>query len=353
LTSTIAVTPVRERLRRDWPYLVAAGLVTAVVLLVLWFAGRTLLLLGAGILVATALHGASSGLARLTGIGRRWCLALVCLVLLAAVIAAAYFAVPEIAPQVTDLLGRIRDAWGEFSRRVDDFALGREALQQLEDQAASQGASGLGQAVQHVVGFAAATATGITELGIVFVLGLYLAIDPDVYVRGMLRLLPQARRGRAREILQEIGRTLQEWLVGQLVAMTMVGVVTGLGLWLVGVPQALVLGILTGLFDFIPNVGPILAAVPGLIAASSVSSSHVLYALIVYALAQAAENNLIVPLVQRRAVDLPPAVTMVALVVMGFLGGLLGLLLAVPLAAALTVAVRMAYVEDVLGDRID
>jgi predicted PurR-regulated permease PerM len=93
--------------------------------------------------------------------------------------------------------------------------------------------------------------------------------------------------------------------------------------------------------------------VPGLIAASSVSSSHVLYALIVYALAQAAENNLIVPLVQRRAVDLPPAVTMVALVVMGFLGGLLGLLLAVPLAAALTVAVRRAYVEDVLGDRID
>jgi predicted PurR-regulated permease PerM len=342
---------VGERLRRDWPYLVVAGLVTAVVLLVLWFAGRALLLVGAGILAATALHGASSGLARITGLGRRWCLALVCLALLAAVIAAAFVAVPEIAPQVAALVERMRDAWGEFSRRVDDFALGRQALQQIESQAASQGASGLGQAVQRVVGFAATTVTGLTELGIILVLGLYLAIDPDLYLRGLLRLLPPARRGRAREILLEIGRTLHEWLVGQLIAMTMVGIFTGVGLWLVGVPQALVLGILTGILDFIPNVGPIFAAVPGLIAAASVSSSQVLYALIVYALAQAAENNLIVPLVQRRAVDLPPAVTMVALVIMGLLGGVLGLLLAVPLAAAVTVAVRMAYIEDVLGDR--
>lgn len=351
MTSTTALPPVRERLRRDWPYLVAAGLATAIVLIVLWLAGRTLLLLGAGILVATALHGASSALARLTGLGRTWCLALVCLVLLAAAVAAALLALPEIAPQVTALLDRMRQAWGEFSRRVDDFALGRQALRELEDQAAGQGASGLGQAVQQVVGFASATVASMAELGIVLVLGLYLAIDPELYLRGMLRLLPPARRGRARAILLEIGRTLHEWLVGQLIAMTMVGAVTGLGLWLVGVPQAALLGLLTGLLDFIPNVGPILAAVPGLIAAASVSSSHVLYALIVYALAQAAENNLIVPLVQRRAVDLPPAVTMVALVVMGLLGGVLGLLLAVPLAAALTVAVRMAYVEDVLGDR--
>jgi predicted PurR-regulated permease PerM len=94
-----------------------------------------------------------------------------------------------------------------------------------------------------------------------------------------------------------------------------------------------------------------LAAIPGILAAASVSPNHALYALILYLTVQAAENNLIAPIVQRRAVDLPPALTVVALLVMGLLGGVLGLLLAVPLAAVLTVAIKMAYVEDVLGDR--
>ena len=123
-----------------------------------------------------------------------------------------------------------------------------------------------------------------------------------------------------------------------------------MGLWLIGVPQALALGIVAGLLDFIPNVGPILASVPGILAASA-GTTQALYALVLYIAIQTAENNLITPIVQRRAVDLPPALTMVALLVMGLLGGVLGLLLAVPLAAVLTVAVRMAYVEDVLGDR--
>ena len=137
----------------------------------------------------------------------------------------------------------------------------------------------------------------------------------------------------------------------QLVAMATVGALTGMGLWLIGVPQALALGIVAGLLDFIPNVGPILASVPGILAAASAGTTQALYALALYIAIQTAENNLITPIVQRRAVDLPPALTMVALLVMGLLGGVLGLLLAVPLAAVLTVAVRMAYVEDVLGDR--
>jgi predicted PurR-regulated permease PerM len=344
------------RLRRDWPFLVAAGLVTAVALLLLWFAGRTLLLVGAAILVATILHAASAGLARLTGLGRGWCLGIVCVVVLVIVVAVTWIAVPEIARQAGDLANRIREAWSAFSRRVDDFALGQQALQQIEGQSQGGGGGGsseIGQTVQQVFGFAAATANGIAEFGIILALGLYLAIDPELYMRGMLRLLPIRKRHRAEEILRAIGSTLRSWLLGQLVAMTMIGVATGIGLWLLGIPQALVLGIVAGLLDFVPTVGPIVAAVPGLLAAASVDGRHVLYALIIYVVVQAAENNLIVPIVQRRAVDLPPAVTMVALVVMGLVGGVLGLLLAVPLAAALTVGIRMAYIEDVLGDRID
>lgn len=354
----ITAAPAGERLRRDWPYLVVAGLATAVALLVLWYASRALLILGAGILVATILYAASDGLARLTGLGRRWCLAIVCLVGLAAAVAGGWVAAAEVTRQAGDLAGRARELWGEVSQRVDDFALGRRALEQLEQEAGGQGTAGgsgpmgeVGQAAERAFSVAGSVVAGLTEIGIILILGLYLAIDPELYLRGILRLVPPARRPRTREILLEMARTLREWLLGQLVAMAMVGVATGVGLWLIGVPQALVLGILAGLLDFIPNVGPTLAAVPGVLAAAATSPGHALYALALYAGVQAAENNLITPIVQRRAVDLPPALTMVALLVMGLLGGLLGLLLAVPLAAVVTVAVRMAYVEDVLGDR--
>src|SRR5215218_6312435 len=107
------ITP-GEQLRRDWPYLVAAGLATALALLVLWFAGRALLILGAAVLVATVLHAASDGLARLTGVGRRWCLALVCLALLGAAAAAVWVAAPELARQAQDLAGRARGLWGDL-----------------------------------------------------------------------------------------------------------------------------------------------------------------------------------------------------------------------------------------------
>lgn len=352
--------PAGERLRRDWPYLVAAGLAIALALVVLWYAGRALLIVGAAVLVATILHAASDGLARLTGLGRRWCLALVCVVLLAAALAGGWIAAADVARQAGELAGRARELWGAVSQRIDDFALGREALEQIQQGAAGGGQAGaggggplggIGQAAERAFSVAGSVFVGLTEIGIILILGLYLAIDPEVYLRGFLTLLPPARRSRAREIVLEMGHTLREWLVGQLAAMTVVGVLTGVGLWLIGVPQALVLGIIAGLLDFIPNVGPTLAAVPGILAALATGPSHALYALGLYVAIQAVENNVITPVVQRRAVDLPPALTMVALLVMGLLGGLLGLLLAVPLAAVLAVAVRMAYVQDVLGDR--
>jgi predicted PurR-regulated permease PerM len=272
---------------------------------------------------------------------------------------AVWLAAPELARQAQELAGRAREFWGDFRQRIDDFALGRRALEQLDKQTSSGGAGSssggalgeVGTAAERAFSVAGSVIAGLTELGIILILGLYLAIDPGLYLRGFLRLLPLARRPRARVILLEMAHTLRDWLLGQLVAMATVGALTGMGLWLIGVPQALALGIVAGLLDFVPNVGPILASVPGILAAASAGTTQALYALALYIAVQTAENNLITPIAQRRAVDLPPALTMVALLVMGLLGGVLGLLLAVPLAAVLTVAVRMAYVEDVLGDR--
>jgi predicted PurR-regulated permease PerM len=192
---------------------------------------------------------------------------------------------------------------------------------------------------------------GLTNLLIVLIVGLYLAVEPGVYLRGFLRLVPPRRRPRTREILLAVAHALRQWLLGQLLAMAVIGLASGLGLWLLGVPYAAVLGLVAALFAFVPNIGPILGLIPALLVAAGVSAWHPAYVLALYAAIQTLESYLLTPVIQRRAVDLPPGLLIVVQVAMGLAAGVLGLLLATPLAAAAMVVVRMAYVEDVLGDR--
>jgi predicted PurR-regulated permease PerM len=325
-------------------------IVAALVLLVLWLAGHALLLVGAGILVAALLHAASLGLAWLTGLGRRVCLALVCLALLAALGLAGWSVAPDLAGQLRGFLGEVRAAWNELKGLIDDFALGRQALRQLEGGPGQEGGGVVAEAAQQGLSIVSATVGGLTDAVIILILGVYLAAEPGVYLRGLLHLAPLARRARLRQILLEMARTLREWLLGQLAAMLVVGLATGLGLWLIGVPYAALLGMIAGLLDFIPNLGPLLALAPALLVAFGADGASVPYVLLLYLGIQTLEGYVLTPMIQRRAVDLPPALTIAAQVVMGLLGGGLGLLLAVPLAAVLLVAVRMAYVEDVLGE---
>ena len=351
----VAALPVGERLRRDWPYLVLAGLVTALVLAFLWYAGSTLLLLGAAILVAFLLDAAAEGVARLTGLSRRWGLAAVCLALVGVMLAAGFSVVPDLASQAQALVAEVRSTWDAISRRIDDFAWGRQALEQLQqNQAGGEGgggAAGVRQVAQQALSAASATVSGLTNLLIIVIVGLYLAVEPRLYLNGSLRLVPLRHRPRTREILLAVAKALRSWLLGQLLAMAVIGAASWLGLWLLGIPYAAILGLVAALFAFVPNIGPILGLIPALLVAAGVSPWHPLYVLGLYAVIQTVESYLLTPMIQRRAVDLPPALLIVVQVAMGLAAGVLGLLLATPLAAAAMVVVRMAYVEDVLGDR--
>ncbi len=147
-----------------------------------------------------------------------------------------------------------------------------------------------------------------------------------------------------------MGIQLKWWLVGRLVAMASVGLLAGAGLWLIGVPQFLVLALVAALFTAIPFIGPILGAVPGVLVALVQGPQAALWAVAVYTVAQMVENYLVTPLVQQRMVNLPPVVAIAAVTLVGALFGMLGLIVATPMAVALIAAVRMLYVEDVLGD---
>ena len=182
------------------------------------------------------------------------------------------------------------------------------------------------------------------------VVGIYLAADPGLYFRGTLRLLPRAIRPRASAALSSAAATLRKWLGGQLMAMLLVGVLTFIGLALLDIPLALSLATIAGLLEFVPFLGPIIAAIPAVLIAFTHEPATGLYVAVLYFGIQQLEGYVLMPLVQRWAVALPPALGALSVVVFAVIFGLPGALFAVPLAIVVMVLVDELYVEhDLLG----
>jgi predicted PurR-regulated permease PerM len=191
----------------------------------------------------------------------------------------------------------------------------------------------------------------LVDLLVILIVGLYLAIDPKPYMTGFLRLVPKDRRERAGETLKEVETLLKRWLAGRLFSMMVVGVLTGISLAIAGIPFALTLGLLAGLLSFIPNLGPILAMVPGMLLALLEGGTELaLVAGGCYIAVQFVESYLITPMVERHAVSIPPAMLIFAQLIAGVLFGGLGLILATPLLVIGMVVVRRVYIEGFLDD---
>lgn len=180
-------------------------------------------------------------------------------------------------------------------------------------------------------------------------IALFTAANPGLYRRGILSLLPHHRRQRVGEVLDEMAEALRWWLMGQGVAVVIIAVSTWIGLALIGMPGALLLGLQAGLVNFIPYLGPVIGAVPIVLAAMAQGTAMVLWALGVHVLIQTIEGYMLAPLIQRRAVDLPPVLTLAAVMLFGALFGGLGIALATPLVALIKVATERLYIEDRLG----
>ncbi|MBX3173981.1 MAG: AI-2E family transporter [Gemmatimonadaceae bacterium] len=188
----------------------------------------------------------------------------------------------------------------------------------------------------------------VVAAGIVLVIfvALYIAADPRVYRRGMMLLVPSEQRERFGTTLTAVGGALRKWFQTQLIAMVVIGVVTTIVLALIGVRGALPLGVLAGLFEFIPNIGPLLSAIPAVLMGFTESPQQAGIIALAYWGIQFLENNLLIPYLMREQLDLPPALTLLAQVIMAYVFGFLGLFVAIPVLAVAMVAVRTYWVED-------
>jgi predicted PurR-regulated permease PerM len=201
--------------------------------------------------------------------------------------------------------------------------------------------------------FAGNVVTSIAAGVIVIAGAIYLAFHPETYAGGALKLVPRRHRARAAEVMEACRRALTQWMVGQAISMIFVACTAALGLWLAGVPSPFALGVLAGIGQIVPVVGPWAAAAPSLLVAAAQSPETFGLVLALYLIVTQVECNLLTPLVLRQMSEVPMAVTLFAVVAMGMLLGALGVLLATPLAVLAYVLVRTVYLEDVLGDRPD
>ena len=199
--------------------------------------------------------------------------------------------------------------------------------------------------------FLSSTVEVVTGIVITIFLAIYIAADPGMYRRGILHLFPHGRRARAGEVLAAVAAVLRKWFVTQLIAMLIMGLVTTFVLLAMRVKAALLLGILCGLLEFIPTVGPILSSLPAIAMGFLDSPEKAVWVTAAYLIVHFLESHLLIPLLMKGGIQLPPALTILSQALMALLFGFLGLMCAVPLLAASTVAVKMLYVEDVVGDR--
>ncbi len=206
-------------------------------------------------------------------------------------------------------------------------------------------------ATRYLFPFLTSTLQVIAGLLLIIFLSIYIAVDPAMYRRGIMALFPHRRRERAGEVLSAIGAVLKRWLVTQLVAMATIGVVTTIVLLILRVKAAFALGLLSGLFEFIPTVGPIISALPAIAMGFLDSPEKALWVALAFVGVQFMENHLLIPLLMKGGVNVPPAMTILAQALMAMLFGFLGLMCAVPVLAAGMVAVKMLYVEGVVRQK--
>lgn len=326
---------------------IVAGFV--LLLLGVWLYSDFFLLLFGGVLWGVGLSGVARFGGRHARVPYLVALAISLLLLVGMLALIGWHIGPKVAEGLLELQDMIPEILQDLKSQVRHIGL----LQELSTRLSSAETSLIGtEAFSQIAGIFSTTIGILTASLFILVTGIYIAVKPQVYQEGIVRLVVPGKRDHARKVLKELAHTLRWWLLGRLLALAVVGALSWIGLFTLGIESAVTLAFVAAVLSFIPNIGPLLSVIPAALVGWSVGPVMALWVVLLYAAIQAVESYLITPMVQQSNLAIPPALLLSAQFLLGLMFGILGLLLATPLLVVALVLVRMLYIRTILKDPI-
>ncbi|MDQ3552591.1 MAG: AI-2E family transporter [Bacteroidota bacterium] len=317
---------------------IASGIIAFIVLLLLIINSifHILLLVLAGVLISVFFHGFGIFLSRKMKINRRWSLLYSIIISLVFLFVISWFIGSKVQIQIAELSDSFPAILENAENQLNKSRIGREIVETIQ--------SGREQSLSSARGFFTTGFGIIADLYIILIISIFLTASPNLYTNGIVSMMPKSFQAKATNIISHAGFKLRSWLKGQIFAMFFVFILTSVGLSILGVPMALALGLIAGILNFIPNFGPLIALIPGVLVALLISPTTALIAAAIYTGVQIIES-IVTPIIQNRLVQLPPALIIIFQVIMGALAGAMGVILATPFLVFLKSAVEILYLN--------
>ncbi|TCS86486.1 putative PurR-regulated permease PerM [Anseongella ginsenosidimutans] len=320
---------------------IAGGILALITILLLLIKATfsVLLLVLAAVMVATFFRGVSGFLHRKTGWNNKLCLTLS--VASTFVLLGLFFWLmgAKVQEQMVKLSEILPSTIQNARSRINQSPMGQKILQQASSPETMDKAKGLLSTIF------SSTFGILGDMYVILFIGIFFTVSPFQYKSGIVKLVPEAGKDKANDVLNKVGANLKKWLKGKLFAMLVVAVLTGIGLAVIGVPMWLVLALIAGLLNFIPNFGPLIAMVPAVLIALMQGPATAGMVAGLYILVQVLESNFITPVVQKKLVQVPPALIIIAQVLIAPLTGVWGIILATPLLVIVMVLVKQLYIN--------
>jgi predicted PurR-regulated permease PerM len=320
---------------------IAAGAVAllAIVILIIRVAFNVLLMVLAGTLIAVYFNGLADIIERHTPLKRRICMLISVIGTFVLIGFLFWFMGTKIQHQVNTLSQDFPQLVSRLESQVRQYPIGAKALDNISGNNSAK-------VVNTAQNFFRTSFGVLGDIYIIIFLGIFFTVSPSLYKDGMIKLVPRRGQPKASQIIDRLSFVLKGWLKGMMIAMVLIAVLTFIGLEIIGIPMALALAVIAGILNFIPNFGPLMAMVPAVLLGLVDSTQTAIIVAALYILIQTLESNIITPTIQRRMINLPPALLIISQLLMGTLSGALGIILATPLLAITMVLVEELYVND-------
>ena len=320
----------------------AGGIFAFITIIILLFRATfsVLLLILAGALIAVYFRGLSDLICRKTKWKPGICLAtsvFFSIILLALIF---WLIGAKLQTQITALTDTLPTTIENAKSKLNQSSLGKKIVDRLSSPQTQKG-------LESTAGTLFRSTFGVLgDIYVVLFIGMFFTVSPRLYTKGLIYLVPPSHQKKAEDVFKALGQNLKKWLKGQLFAMLVVTVLTAIGLLIIGVPMWLALAIIAGLLNFIPNFGPLIAMVPAVLIGLMDSPLTALLIAGLYIVVQMLESNFITPMVQQKLVNIPPALIIIAQLLISPLTGAWGLVLATPLMVIIIVLIKELYIKE-------